>query len=80
MWFKNEVRKVGVWKPELVFANLLRSPGIDSQPGGPVLPPFLSYQLARLHRLAESIPELHIRLQIRAQGRRISKRILYLSV
>jgi hypothetical protein len=38
MWFKNEVRKVGVWKPELVFANLLRSPGIDSQPGGPVLP------------------------------------------
>jgi hypothetical protein len=34
---------------EPVFVNLL-SPGIDSQPGGPVLQP------ARLQRLVESIP------------------------
>ncbi len=42
--------------PEPVFVNLLRSPGIDSQPDGPVWQPSLSYWLARLHRLAESIP------------------------
>ncbi len=41
---------------ESVFVNLLRSPGIDSKPGGPVL-----------HRLAESIPGLRKRLQILAQ-------------
>ncbi len=35
----------------------LRSPGIDSQPGGPLRQPFLPYRTARLHRLAESIPE-----------------------
>jgi hypothetical protein len=31
--------------PEPVFVNLLRSPGIDSQPGGPgpVQQPYLSY-------------------------------------
>ncbi len=42
--------------PEPVFVDLLRSPGIDFQPGGPVRQPYLSYRLARLHRLAESIP------------------------
>jgi hypothetical protein len=42
-------------RAQLVFVNLFRSLGIDSQPGGPV------------HRLAESIPRLLKRLQIRAQ-------------
>jgi hypothetical protein len=42
--------------PEPVFLNLLRSPGIDSQTGGPVRHPYLTYRPARLHRLAESIP------------------------
>jgi hypothetical protein len=50
---------MGYPEPELV--NLFRSPGIDSKPSGPVRQP------ARLHRLAESIPELLKRLQIRAQ-------------
>ncbi len=34
----------------------LKEPRIDSQPGGPVRQPYLLYRLARLHRLAESIP------------------------
>jgi len=42
--------------PETVFVNLLRSPGIDSQPGGPVRQPYLSYWPAMLHQLAESNP------------------------
>jgi hypothetical protein len=41
---------------EPVFVNLLRHPGIDSQPGGPVRKPYLSYWPAMLHRLAESNP------------------------
>ncbi len=41
--------------PEPVFVDLLRSPGIDFQ-GRPVRQPCLSYRIARLHRLAESIP------------------------
>jgi hypothetical protein len=41
--------------PEPVFVNLLRSPGIDSQPGGPVRQPCLLYRPAKLNRLAESI-------------------------
>jgi hypothetical protein len=41
---------------ELVFVDLLRSPGIDSQPGGTVRQPYLSYRPDRLHRLAKSIP------------------------
>jgi hypothetical protein len=58
--------------PEILFVDLLRSPGIDSQPCGPVVrQPYLSYRLAKLHRLTESIPRnrflgLHKRLQIRA--------------
>ncbi len=44
-----------------------RSPGIDSQHGGPVRQPYLSYWPARLHRLAKSIPGFHKVLQIRAQ-------------
>ena len=51
-------------EPELV--NLLRGPGIDSLPSGPVLQPYLTYRPARLHWLAERIPGLHKRLQIRA--------------
>jgi hypothetical protein len=38
------------------FVNLLRSPGTDSQPVGPLRQPYLTYRAARLHRLAESIP------------------------
>jgi hypothetical protein len=41
--------------PEPVFVNLLRSPGIDSQPGGPGrYDNPLSYRPAMQHRLAES--------------------------
>jgi hypothetical protein len=49
-----------IWAPcaqlSLYFKTLLRSPGIDSQPGGPVRHPYLSYWPARLQRLEESIP------------------------
>ncbi len=51
----------GIWRDqlmaaELVFVNLLRSSGIDSQPGWPVRQPYLTYRRpARLHRLAKSI-------------------------
>jgi hypothetical protein len=41
---------------EPIFVNLLRGPGIDYQPGGPLRQPSLLYRPARLHRLAESIP------------------------
>jgi hypothetical protein len=43
------------WVPETftntepVFIYLFRGPGIDSQPGGPVRQPYLSYLPARLH-------------------------------
>ncbi len=40
---------------EPVFVNLLRSPGIDSQPGGPVRQPYLTYRPAWLQRQAESV-------------------------
>ncbi len=52
--------------PELEFINLLRNPGIDSQPGGPVRQPYMTYRHARLRGLSESIPGLLKRLQIRA--------------
>jgi hypothetical protein len=38
------------------FVNLLRRPGINSQPGGPIRQPWLTYQAAGLHRPAEVIP------------------------
>jgi hypothetical protein len=41
-----------------VFVNLLCSPGINSQPGGPVRQSYLTNRPARLHRLAESSPGL----------------------
>ncbi len=40
-------------QPEPVFVKLLRSPGTDSQAGGPLRHPNLSYRPARLHKLAE---------------------------
>jgi len=46
----------GLSNTEPAFVNLLWSPGFDSQPGGPVRQPYLTYRPARLHRLAESIP------------------------
>jgi hypothetical protein len=52
--------------PEPEFVNILRSPGINSQPGGSVRQPYLTYRPAWLHRLAESIPWLLKRLQILA--------------
>ncbi len=64
------------WEPQLInlpvqddsepeFVISLRSPGIDSQPGGPLRQPYLTNRPARL--LAESIPGLLKRLQIRIQ-------------
>ncbi len=46
------------------FLNHLRNPGFDSQPGGPIRQPYLTYWPARLHGLEESIPGLLKRLQI----------------
>jgi hypothetical protein len=43
------------YSTEPVFLNLLRCPGIDSQPGETVRQPYLTYRTARLHRLAELI-------------------------
>ncbi len=54
--------------PEAVFVNLLKSPGIDSRPDGPVRQPYLSYRPAGGIESSESIPGLLKRLQIRAQG------------
>jgi hypothetical protein len=59
--------------PEPVFVELLRSPRIDSQPGGPVRQPYLTYRPARLHRLAESIPGLFKRLQHQIQDENVPK-------
>ncbi len=44
------------------------SPGIDSQPGVPVRQPYLTYRPGKLHSLAELIPGLHKRFQIRTLG------------
>ncbi len=43
-------------RSEPEFVDLPRSPGIDSQPGGPVRQPYLTYWPGRLQRLTESIP------------------------
>jgi hypothetical protein len=63
--------------PEPVFVDLVRSPGIDSQPGGPVRNP-VSRTGPPGYMLAESIPGLHKRLQIRAQStvNKIPRRLL----
>jgi hypothetical protein len=48
--------KTQYWTSEPVFVDLLRSPGIDSQPGGTVRQPYLAYRPARLQKQAKSIP------------------------
>ncbi len=54
---------------ELAFVKLLRSPGIDSQPGGPVRRTGSpSYIVRREIDSLESIPGLLKRLQIRAHS------------
>ncbi len=54
-------------EPEFCNGNLVRSPGIDSESGGPVRQPFLSYRAAMLHRPAESNPRNRFLVTIRAQ-------------
>jgi hypothetical protein len=57
---------------EPVFVDLLRSPGSDSQPGGPVRQPYLLYgtgspcYIGRWNRILEIYSGLLKRLQIRA--------------
>ncbi len=43
-----------ILKPE--YVNILKSPGIDSQPDGPERQPYLTYRDPRIHRLVESTP------------------------
>jgi hypothetical protein len=50
---ENLKKTIASSEPE--FVNLLRIPGIDSQPGGPVRQHYLTYRPARLHRLAKLI-------------------------
>ncbi len=49
------------------------SPVIDSQPGGPVRQPYLTYWPARIHRLAESISGL---LNVNKFGHNSSNRVV----
>ncbi len=49
-------KKCSSLSSEPKFVNLFRCPGIDSQPGGQVRQPYLTYRAARIHRLPESIP------------------------
>jgi hypothetical protein len=42
-FYKREKALVDMARAELVFVNILRRPGIDSQPGGSVPPPYLLY-------------------------------------
>jgi hypothetical protein len=67
-------------EPEPVFVNLLRSPGIDSQPSGPVQvdnpicrtgpPGYIGWRIDS----SESIPGFRKRLQIRALAGRYNKK------
>jgi hypothetical protein len=43
---------------EPVFVNLIRSPGINSQPGWRVLQRYFKCRSTRIHSLAETIPWL----------------------
>jgi hypothetical protein len=54
--FRETMQKIYIPRTEPEFVNILRSLGIDSQPGRPVRQPYLTHWPARLHRLAESIP------------------------
>ncbi len=53
--FPNQIplpgRSSSVFSPEPEFANILKSPGIDSQPGGPVRQSYLTYRPALVHGL-----------------------------
>jgi hypothetical protein len=50
VWFSpTGGKKISLSRPEPEFVNLLKSPGIDSQPGGPVRQPYLTYRPARLY-------------------------------
>jgi hypothetical protein len=73
-----------------ICINLIRSPGIDSQPGGQVRQPYLSYLPARLHRLAqatkaggivslESIPGFLKSLKIFLRLQRLAESIPWIS-
>ncbi len=63
-WIKNDF-----FRARICIPYLLRSPGIDSPPVGPVGQPYLTYRPARLNiDSLESIPRLFKRLQIRALG------------
>jgi hypothetical protein len=69
MGTRNQVEIGLLYRPARArICKSFKEPGIDSQPGRPVRQPYLLYRLARLHRLAESIPGLLKRLQIRAQA------------
>jgi hypothetical protein len=50
------IRPCWPMESEPIFVNLLRSPGIDSQPSGPERQPYWTYRPGKLQRLAESIP------------------------
>jgi hypothetical protein len=52
---RNKSRNEIEAEPE--FVNLLWSPGIDFQPGGPVRQPYLTSRTARLHSF-ETVPGL----------------------
>jgi hypothetical protein len=54
-WMGEEPSRNKVIVPEAVFVDHLRSPGIDSQPSGPVRQPYFSYRPAEPHWLTESI-------------------------
>ncbi len=65
-------------KPEFVepvFVNLWRKLGINSHHGGSIQQPYWMYQPARLHRLAESVPRLFKRSQIRSTELEFLKRL-----
>ncbi len=60
------------WRTRARICNLLRSLGIDSQPGGPVRKPYFVIPARQATKagginFSESIPELHKRLLTRAQ-------------
>jgi hypothetical protein len=55
-WFCNENLLLASLYRIARICKCVRSPGIDSQPGGPVRQPYLTYRVARPYRMAEMIP------------------------
>jgi hypothetical protein len=53
---KRQATEKNQYYSEPDFVNLLRSPGIDSQPGVPTQQPCLTYRPDWLHRLVEAMP------------------------